>query len=221
MTQRADFTGILLSAGAGLRLGRGNKGLVQIGGRSCLEWALDAMREVTSQIVVTIPSEDALVEWQLLAPDVRFVYGGATRLASIERGLTACQTRWVVINDVARPMVDAALIERTCDAALRCGVATTATPLLTPVAKLEGDLIINIIPKAGLVTTLMPIAGNVERLLSALAHGGTAVDEALNTRLAALNLPVAYVPCGYENIKITTDIDVIIAEELMKRRVQQ
>ena len=179
------------------------------------------MRAVTPHIVVTVPVGESLAEWQTLLPDVTIVHGGATRLASIECGLKACRTPWAVINDAARPLVDAELIVRACDAALRCGVATTATPVLTPIARLEGERITDVIPKHGLVTTLMPIAGNVELILSAIAHGGTDHDEALNTRLAALGIPVAYVPCSYENIKITTEIDVILAEELMKRRLQQ
>lgn len=221
MMTRNDFTGVLLSAGAGLRLGRGNKGLVQIAGRSCLDWTLDAMLKITPHVVVTIPEGDSLSEWQALAPDVDFVYGGATRMASIECGLKACRTPWAVINDVARPFVDATLIDQTCEAAQRYGAATVATPVLTPVARLDGNMITDVIARRELVTTLMPMAGHVTQLLSALAKGGTATDEALNSRLAALGLPVACVPCGYENIKITTETDVVVAEELAKRWLPQ
>ncbi len=59
---------------------------------------------------------------------VRVIAGGDTRQQSVAAGTTAASGEFVMVHDAARPLVDAATVERVCHAAVRHGAAIAAVP---------------------------------------------------------------------------------------------
>src|ERR1700680_3949162 len=98
---------LIVAAGRGERLGAGRpKALIELAGRSLLQWSIDAMGEVDGidRIVVALPA-GAPVPSGVTAVD-----GGEVRSDSVRRALAAAGAGDpVVVHDAARPLVTGAL----------------------------------------------------------------------------------------------------------------
>ncbi|GHV71619.1 2-C-methyl-D-erythritol 4-phosphate cytidylyltransferase [Spirochaetia bacterium] len=102
-------------------------------------------------LVIVIPpgDEDERLVRECLPPELLsaaaekplfFVPGGPTRRVSVHNALSFLSTynpSCVLIHDGARPWVDADLIERTIDAALRFGAVTPVLPLVETPKELD------------------------------------------------------------------------------------
>src|SRR4051812_27568852 len=122
---------ILVAAGSGQRLGADlPKAFVRVAGRTLLEHAVGrfAAHPAVDAVVVVAPAAElaaAELVAELAGPDVTVVPGGATRQESVARGLTALTAladgvAFVLVSDVARPFVPAAVVSAVV-AALRDG----------------------------------------------------------------------------------------------------
>jgi len=109
---------IIVAAGRGERLGAGKpKALVPLAGQPMVRYAVDAFRAAASivSIVVVAPPDWVEQVSAVLGPDVTVAVGGETRQESVSAGLAECgsDVRIVAVHDAARPLVSAALIDRT------------------------------------------------------------------------------------------------------------
>ncbi len=152
---------------------------------------------------------------------MRVVAGGATRRESVAAAFSAAAAAadFVVIHDAARPLVSAALIERTVQAAIDGGAAIAALRIHDTVKR--GDsagVIVGTVPRDGLFAAQTPQAFRVDVLRRALAAfpGGEATDEAM--LVERLGEPVTLVDGDPGNIKITTAEDLQMAEALLTSR---
>jgi 2-C-methyl-D-erythritol 4-phosphate cytidylyltransferase len=75
-------------------------------------------------------------------PRVRLCEGGASRAHSVRKALAEVppEVEWVAVHDAARPLVTAALIERTVEAASRYGAAVPALGIIPTVKQADGPL---------------------------------------------------------------------------------
>jgi 2-C-methyl-D-erythritol 4-phosphate cytidylyltransferase len=109
---------LIPAAGNGLRLGRGPKAFLQVGGRTLLEWTLAAFRDAAEVLVALPPGAEPPKGLGAV-----FLEGGATRQASVARLLEAASLPLVLVHDVARPFVSRGLVARVLEAAQRSGAA--------------------------------------------------------------------------------------------------
>ena len=123
---------IIVAGGRGLRLGADRpKQLLEIGGRSMLQWSVDAFdsHPACSEIIVVLPGE--LQSGVRLESDVPLKYatGGARRQDSVEAGFgaTNASADVVLVHDAARPFVGPELISRVIETAVEHGAAVPAT----------------------------------------------------------------------------------------------
>src|SRR4051794_8492000 len=91
---------LLVAGGSGERLGHGRpKALVEVAGRTLLDWSLAALRAAgIDQVVVALP------EGADTPPDCIGVRGGATRAASGRAALAAAPPGDGLVHDAARPL---------------------------------------------------------------------------------------------------------------------
>ncbi len=113
---------LLPAAGQGTRLGRGPKALVRVGGKTLLDWALEAFAWADEVLVALPPG----LEPPARDARVRFFPGGRTRQESVYTLLAAAEGGYVLVHDVARPFVVPAVVERVLAAARREGAAAPA-----------------------------------------------------------------------------------------------
>ena len=211
---------LLVAAGRGERLGTGGpKAFVMLGGRPMLQWSVDALSAVdeVERIVVALPpGVDA-------PPGTIGVPGGAARSQSVRAALReAGDAEVVLVHDAARPMVTPELI-RDCLAALAthgCDAAIAATPVTDTIKESRGEEVVRTLDRSCLWAVQTPQVFTRQALERAL--GCADEDLAAATDDASLvesgGGTVRLVPAPRENMKVTTPLDLRVAELLLAER---
>ncbi|HEY4026417.1 MAG TPA: 2-C-methyl-D-erythritol 4-phosphate cytidylyltransferase, partial [Candidatus Dormibacteraeota bacterium] len=205
---------IVAAAGAGIRLGRGAKALVELNGRTALARVVDlflTLDEITCVVVVGPPSrlEPAEREVEALRPRKPVIVrpGGDTRQQSVRAGLKALEgCEYVLVHDAARPMASAALVRRVIAAAIQTGAAIPGVSLRDAVKRVEGGRLVESLDRSRLVLAQTPQGFRysvLERAHFQAADAGVVGDDDAQL-VAAAGHPVAVVPGDPANVKLTT-----------------
>jgi 2-C-methyl-D-erythritol 4-phosphate cytidylyltransferase len=222
------------AAGSGRRLqSEGPKALVRLAGRPLLVHAVEAMeanRCVTAVVVVAHP--DALGATAKLLADEGFakvvavVAGGPTRQASVAAGLAAMPPGpgFVAVHDAARPLPGRGAVDRLLEllhAARPAAGVVPGVPVVDTVRRVDHDQRSRgIVDRDRLRAVQTPQLFVREALEAAhrraVLDGIEASDEAALVELAGH--PVQVVPGSQENLKVTTALDLLVAEALLARR---
>jgi 2-C-methyl-D-erythritol 4-phosphate cytidylyltransferase len=223
------------AAGTGRRLqSTGPKALVRLAGRPLLVHAVEAMeanRCVTAVVVVAHP--DALGATAKLLADEGFakvvavVAGGPTRQASVAAGLAAMPPgpAFVAVHDAARPLPGRGAVDRLLELlrATRSGApagVVPGVPVVDTVRRVDGDQrsrgIVDRDQLRAVQTPQLFVRETLEAAhRRAMLDGVEASDEAALVELAGH--PVQVVPGSHENLKVTTALDLLVAEALLNR----
>lgn len=160
---------------------------------------------------------------------VHVVEGGDNRQESVANALASLPARAediVLVHDAVRPLIDAATIERTIDAAAEHGAAIVGLPAVDTIKQVErtahGALITATIPRESIVQAQTPQGFRYELLQRAFAEatrdGFVGTDEASVVERAGL--PVAVVAGSQVNLKITQPGDLELAEFYLHHRTR-
>ena len=226
MEREGKAGAIITSAGASQRMGGIDKTFATLCGKPVLAWAVDAFQrcKLIGQIVIVLRKENVERGKQLVAeqgwPKVTEVCaGGKLRQDSVAAGLgrlNRCQ--WVAIHDGARPLVTEELIERGLEAAGETGAAIAAVPV-TDTIKIAGDDLIvrETPPRSNLWAVQTPQIFRFDMITEAHNRVKAEVtDDA--SMVEQLGYKVKLYPGSYDNIKITTPDDLVLAETLCQGR---
>jgi 2-C-methyl-D-erythritol 4-phosphate cytidylyltransferase len=228
---------LIVAAGLGERLGASRpKALVEVGGRALWEWSLFTLRKAAGigRIAIAMPpayeSGGATREVSIgLASSLNAiaVKGGATRSESVRLALAAAgdggDSDLVLVHDAARPLVTVELIEATLAAAAGEGVdaAIAATPVTDTIKRADSEgVVTQTLDRAGLWAVQTPQVfrrGALERALDVPREVlARATDDAWLVERAGGRVVV--VPAPKDNLKVTTALDLDLAELLLARR---
>ena len=221
---------IVVAGGRGERLGGAiPKQLRLVGGRSLLERSISSFDaiEAIHEIVVVLPPA-------LMSPPpaclsrfrtgVRIVAGGDRRQDSVALGFDAVSrsSNVIMIHDAARPFCTPELAQRTLDAAKESGAAIAAVAAQDTVKEGEVhsgfDVVVRTVPREKIFLAQTPQAFTRPILHEAIAlgrAGGLGTDEAALAEQAGY--PVRLVEGDPRNIKITTEADLKLAEDMTSR----
>jgi 2-C-methyl-D-erythritol 4-phosphate cytidylyltransferase len=222
---------LIVAAGSGERLGAERpKALVELGGRPMFEWSVRALARVGAieRIVVALPPEHASPpRGELRAPaegpEVLAVAGGPSRSESVRLALAAAGAGDpVLVHDAARPLVSPALAAEVLEALddERVQAAVAAAPV-TDTIKQAGDdgLVQQTLSRAALWAVQTPQVFRRQVLQSALEVPdgvlAEATDDAWLVERGGGRVLVVQAP--RENLKVTTELDLIVAEALLAR----
>jgi 2-C-methyl-D-erythritol 4-phosphate cytidylyltransferase len=203
-----SVVGILPAAGAGERLGADvPKAFAVLGGRPLFEWSLDVLRETCDRVVVAVPPD------RVKPPDM--VAGGATRSESVRKALEAApEASIAVVHDAARPLVTAELVRRCIEALEGFDGAIAAAPVTDTIKEVEGASVVSTPDRDRLWAVQTPQVFRADVLRRALEGDVTgATDDA--SLVEAIGGRVRVVTAPRENLKITTPLDVRVAEMLL------
>jgi 2-C-methyl-D-erythritol 4-phosphate cytidylyltransferase len=218
----------------------GGDGLIELAGRALLAHAVAAMeanRCTTAVVVVGHP--DALEATAKLLADEGFakltavVAGGTTRQASVAAGLRALPPSlgYVAVHDAARPLVASGAVDRMLELLLETGAAgvVPGVPVVDTIRRVDvAQRSTGLVDRDQLRAMQTPQLFAREALEQALeqalerAHrlalrGGVGgIDEVALVELAGHRVQV--VPGDPENLKVTTPLDLAVAETLLARR---
>ena len=213
---------LILAAGSGERLGLGRpKALVELGGRSLVDWSIDVLREVDGieRIVLALPPGTR-------APaGVSAVDGGAVRSDSVRRALASTERGdAVLIHDAARPLLTAGLASAVIAALLAddsADAAIAAMPVTDTVKRVDREGVVSgTLERRELWAVQTPQVFRRAALEGALAVPETVLAEATDDAwlIERAGGKVIVVRASEENLKVTTRFDLEVAEMVLARR---
>jgi 2-C-methyl-D-erythritol 4-phosphate cytidylyltransferase len=213
---------IIVAAGAGKRFGE-MKQFAYLRAKPVLEWALERFQShpEVEAVVLVLPDEQDLKHYRMRYGKILdIVRGGEKRQDSVWQGfrlLTASAPEVVLVHDGARPLVGADLISRVIAAARADGAAVPVLPIEDTIKEVRDGRITATVDRALLARAQTPQGFRYDVLKKALDAARR--DRFYGTDEAALvervGLAVTAVAGDPRNIKITTPIDIPIAEALL------
>jgi len=213
---------LIVAAGSGERLGAGRpKALVQVAGRPLLQWSIDALGGVAGieRIVVALPPGTP-------APaGVTAVDGGAVRSESVRRALAAAgEAELVLVHDAARPLLSAELAEKVIAAlegAEDADAAIAAVPVTDTVKRVDATgAVAETLDRSLLWAVQTPQVFRREALQRALDVPAEELAQATDDAwlIERRGGRVIVVRASEENLKVTTPLDLRVAELLLAGR---
>lgn len=222
---------IIPSAGYGERMGGIKKPYILLDGKPILFHTLRVFQKcpLVNDINIVIAEGDE----QKCRDEVisycnekvsQIVVGGSTRQESVFNGLKSLplDTDLVVIHDCVRPFVTNDMIEASLNSAEEWGAAIVAVPVKDTIKESEDNVFVDkTLNRQRLWSIQTPQVFKYEIILHAhlLAREKNiqATDDSSLVEMFG-NCKVKLVMGTYENIKVTTPIDLIIAEAILKSR---
>ncbi len=218
---------LLLAAGSGARVGGGlPKQYRPIAGLSMLSRSISAMQRcpaVAAVQVVIGAGHGALYEAATaglcLPPPV---VGGATRQASVRRGLEALAydpPAFVLVHDAARPFASPALVARVVEALAGAEAVLPVVPVVDTLKRLDGaGAAMTEVAREALVRAQTPQGFRFATLLAAHRRHEDVVCTDDSGVVAQDGVVVQTVVGEEENIKVTTEEDLLRAEASLAGR---
>ncbi|MBK9164714.1 MAG: 2-C-methyl-D-erythritol 4-phosphate cytidylyltransferase [Acidobacteria bacterium] len=218
-------TAIIVAAGSGSRFGADRpKQFLELAGKPIIARTV-LIFEASPMIdaIVVVASADFLEETEAVLGKERLtklrkiVAGGETRSESVHAGLSAVPegTEIVAVHDGVRPLVSEDEIERTIRAAADYGAACLSAQMTDTVKVVDGAYVVGTLDRRELRRALTPQVFRYEVLKEAYNEavlGEAVTDECFLVEESGTEvLSVAGSP---RNIKITTPLDLVIAEAL-------
>lgn len=202
----------MVAGGGGTRFGA-PKQFADLAGRTVLDRSVATAQALSDAVVVVLP---AGADWTP-PTGVTVVAGGDTRSASTRNGLAAVgsDAEVVLVHDAARPLCRPELFAAVV-AAVRAG-ADAVVPALAvsdTVKRVDGDRVVQTVPRDDLVTVQTPQGFRAGALRAAHAAGGVGTDDA--ALVEAAGGVVVTVPGDPRNLKITVADDLTIAAALLE-----
>ncbi len=206
---------VVVAAGSGRRFGAA-KQYERLAGRRVLDWSLDAARgrgdEARAGVVLVVAPELRVAS----EPSADLVVaGGATRSASVRAGLAAlpADATLVVVHDAARPVPVPGVWRRVLGA-LTQG-ADAAVPVVA-VADTLRELSGITVDRDRFVAVQTPQGFRADLLRRAHAGEPEGSDDA--SLIDAIGARVVLVDGDPANIKVTTPVDLLLADLLLAER---
>ena len=220
MSSTSKHTILIVAGGRGTRMGGPQpKQFLQLAGRPVLMHTLEAFDrwDASARLIVVLP-EDQIEMWKRLCEAYAFgrihhvVAGGETRFHSVRNGLDAVASDGLIaVHDGVRPLVAPSVIAACFAAAADGGAAVPVVPVVESVREVDADGGSRPVDRTRLRVVQTPQVFRAD----CLPYDPRFTDDA--SVVEASGVAVRLVPGNRENIKLTTPMDLLLAEQLMRR----
>ena len=209
---------LVVAAGRGERLGKPvPKAFANLAGRPMVEWSVATLQRVAAvtEIVVALPPGVAAPGGTIGVP------GGSERSHSVRAALAAASDDdVVVVHDAARPLVTPELVRACLDALGDADAAIAAAPVTDTIKECADGRVVRTLDRSRLWAVQTPQVFRRAALQRALDQDhealGAATDDA--SLVEAMGGTVRVVPAPRENLKVTTELDLRVAELFLRER---
>ncbi len=222
-------TALVPAAGASSRMEGQDKLFVYLSGIPVLARSLQALDQcdLIDEIVVATRQESILKVSDLcrdygIQKPLKIVEGGATRAESVLKAAlqASAGADFFAVHDGARPLVEQATIKAVIECAYRCAAAAPAAAVKDTI-KVAYDGVVDRTPdRAALFAVQTPQVFDASllkaALQSAIEQGADVTDDC--SAVERLGKKVYLVEGSYENLKITTPVDLALAEKILEVR---
>lgn len=216
---------VIVAAGSASRMGGIDKVMATLGGEPMIARTVRAFQQcgaIADIVIVTRPDLIRPISALCAQMDkVRMVVaGGQSRQESVALGLNALPkgVELAAVHDGARPLITDAVIDRTVRAANSYGAAAPAVPVKDTIKVVRGGLVTDTPDRASLQAVQTPQVFDFDLLRGALkkaAEDAAAVTDDCSA-VERLGMAVKIVEGDERNLKVTTPMDLKIAEMLLE-----
>lgn len=228
---------VVLAGGQGRRMhSEVQKQYMMLAGSPLITYALEAFEHssVDAVVLVTGAGEESyartkLVEAYGFSKVKAVVAGGRERYHSVYEGLKALEgCDYVLIHDGARPLVTDEIISRAIEGAKQYDACVVGMPVKDTIKVADDSSYAASTPDRAYLWQIQTPQAFAYPLVKG-AYDRIMVNERLQTGItddamvveSQTEHRVKLIEGGYENLKVTTPEDLIIAEALLKAREQQ
>ena len=225
----SKITAIVLAAGSGSRMHSDTKKqFMEVDGKPVVWYSLNAFENSrVDEIILVVPegerehAQAEFVDKYCFKKVAMVITGGAHRYDSVYHGLEHTTGDYVLIHDAARPMITNDIIERCIDGAMEYKACVAGMPVKDTIKEVdEAKNVINTPARDTLYITQTPQAFEYDLVhnsyIKLFGSGDQNVtDDAIVVEQFGKH-KLKFVEGSYENIKITTPEDLLIAEALLK-----
>ncbi len=221
---------IIVAGGSGTRMNSDiPKQFLSIAGKPILMHTIDAFRNWNKSVkIILVLPQNQMTMWEKLCLEHDFEYstidialGGSNRFESVKNGLlhVVGNDGLVAIHDGVRPLVSSNIIAESYTTALEKGNAIVAVPLKDSVRKISGSENISVnrddyqlvqTPQTFLVAQLKNAFEKTNSDANNFTDDASVVEN--------MGLKINLINGSYENIKVTTPEDLLVAEALLLKR---
>jgi 2-C-methyl-D-erythritol 4-phosphate cytidylyltransferase len=202
------------------------KQFLRLHGKPVVLYSIAAFAEADPEIsVILVLPADQFSQWEKIAAEfplpapVTIIAGGETRFASVKNGLGLIpdEEAIVAVHDAARPLVTKKTITTAFKAAGRYGNAVPAIPLSDSIRQIESTRSVAL-DRSRYCLIQTPQCFSVPLLKRAYQqeYRYTFTDDA--SVVEALGEQVHLVDGNEDNFKLTTPMDLVIAEAMLRHR---
>ena len=216
---------IIVAAGESRRMGDIDKVMALLGGKPILVRVIDAFQNCSAidQVVVVLSKQNLEAGKQLIAEEgwskaTDVCLGGRWRQDSVLAGLSKLKKcDWVVVHDGARPLVTVDLIEQGLEAVKETGSAVAAVPVTDTIKVAGAEKFVEYTPSRHKLWAVQTPQVFRFDIIAEAYHGvrDEVTDDA--TLVEQLGHKVKLYMGSYDNIKVTTPDDLVLAEALLQK----
>ncbi len=222
---------VIVAAGQSMRMQGTDKIFTMLDGRPVIAHTISVFQFCAMVREIVVVTRDDLLQpitdlCRTMGYDkVRAVVpGGATRVHSVMNGLSSVGKKdgLVAIHDGARPLISAEVIEETIRQASKTHAAAPAVAVKDTIKVAENRVVKETQDRSTLYAVQTPQIFDFDLLRGALQKAlqeGTGITDDCSA-VEALGMHVFLTEGSEENIKITTPMDLILAEAILSRRKQ-
>ena len=215
----SQYSIIITAGGIGKRMGGTlPKQFILVEGKPILMHTLEVFHafDSSAQIIITLPNE-WVAYWKELVHERNctipheLVDGGTERYHSIKNALSICKGEFIAVHDGVRPLVNHQTIQNCFDAVREKGQVIPVVSVKESLRMLFDDTS-KAVPRANYCLVQTPQVFRAEILKMAYErefHAAITDDASL---VEEAGYPITLVEGNEENIKITTQFDLKIAE---------
>jgi 2-C-methyl-D-erythritol 4-phosphate cytidylyltransferase len=218
---------VIVAAGSASRMGGIDKVMAELGGEPMIKRTVRAFQECDAvKYIVIVTREDLILPIHNLCREfpkvMEVVAGGKTRQESVQRGVNALDQKveLVAIHDGARPLITWQLIDRCIRAGNTYGAAAPAIPVKDTIKTVEGGIVVNTPDRSKLRAVQTPQVFDLDllqgALLKAQQDGAEVTDDC--SAVERLGMKIKIVEGDEKNLKVTTPMDLKIAEMLLEEQ---
>lgn len=230
-SERGIVSAVIVAAGKSTRMNSSiNKQYIEVCGLPVLARTINAFEDckLVDEIILVVNQNDIIyckkniIDVYDFTKVTQIVGGGNTRQQSVLKGLNSVNknSEVVLIHDGARPFIEQGIIIESILTASNFGAACVAVPVKDTIKKSgEEGFVKETVPREKLWAIQTPQV--FKHSLIKEAHRQAVIDSFDGTDdsilVERLGLPVKLVMGSYDNIKITTQEDLIISEAIAQK----
>lgn len=225
---------IVLAAGRGKRMqSEVAKQYLLVRNKPVLYYSLKAFQDSIADEIILVTAEneityckEEIVDKYAITKVSQIVAGGKERYHSVYNGLKACKDAEVVlIHDGARPFVDEAIIERNVRMVKEHGACVTGMPVKDTIKISDVEGYVKETPRRDLIWTIQTpqtfrydlIRNSYDVFLAREEEYSKQYSVTDDSMVAEIfgGIKVKLVEGSYNNVKITTPEDMVLAEAIL------